>query len=95
VAIGDQCELADDERGTAAVEEARIEPTLPLEDAQPGDLAGEPVCDVGVVAARDAEQDEEALADLANEPALDADRGTGNPLQNGSHAIRDYDRYLC
>jgi hypothetical protein len=64
--VGDQRELADDEGGAADVEERPVEPlALVLEDAQARDLAREAV-GLGLrVALGDAEQDEQARADLA------------------------------
>ena len=64
--VGDQRELADDERRAARVEEAPVElPLLVLEDPQARDLAGEPVASpprrLG-----DAEQDAEPGADRAD-----------------------------
>ena len=61
-----QRELADDERRAARVEQRAVELAgVVLEDPQPRDLAGEALGVLLRVARGDAEQDEQARADLA------------------------------
>jgi hypothetical protein len=65
-AIGDQRELADDERGAAGVEQRAVEAALlVLEDPQAGDRPGQPLCVVERVSAADTEQHAKTPADLA------------------------------
>ena len=63
--VRDQRELADDERRAAGVEQRAVELAgVVLEDPQPRDLARETLGLLRRVPVRDAEQDEEAGADL-------------------------------
>lgn len=85
--VGDQRELADDERCTARVEQAAIEAAgLVLEDAQPRDAAGETLRGRLVVGTRDPEQRAEARADLARRLAVDRDAGSGDALDDCSQS---------
>src|SRR5690349_11917190 len=62
--VGEERELADDERRAAGLEERAVELAgVVLEDAQARDLAGEALRSGGVVAGADAEQDAEPGAD--------------------------------
>jgi hypothetical protein len=62
--VGDERELADDERAAARVEKRPVElAALVPEDPQPGDLAGEPFGVGFRVAVGDAEQDEQTGVD--------------------------------
>ncbi len=85
--LGEERELADDERLATSVEEGAVEATACVrEDPNPGDLGSEPLRGVGPVPGGDPEQDEEARAAGADHGAVDADCGPRNPLHDGSHA---------
>ena len=84
--VGEERELRDDEGGPAGVEQAPLE-AVPLvgEDAQPRDLAGQPVGHRLAVAARHPEQDAESGADLPHDLALDPHARSADALAHGSH----------
>ena len=77
-------ELADDEH--LAVAERLVHLAVGVgEDAQRADLVGELVARRVVVVVGDAEQDEQAGADLADGRPVDADGGAGDPLDESAH----------
>jgi hypothetical protein len=81
--VGDERELADDERPASGVEDAAVELSfLVLEDPEPGDLRRQALRGRLVVAARDAEEDAESRADLADRLARDEDARLGDPLDD-------------
>jgi hypothetical protein len=83
-AIGDKGELRDGERLAARVEDAPVElAVLVLEDAQPGDAAGEPLSRRLVVRRRDAEKDADARADRRNDLAGELDARLADALDDG------------
>jgi hypothetical protein len=72
--VGEERELADDERRAAGLEERAVELAgVVLEDTELPDLRREPLGPRAVVITRDAEQDEQPRADLADGLAADAD----------------------
>ena len=80
-------ELADDERLAAHVEQRAVRPTVViLEDPQLADPARQRVGRRLVIVVAHAEQDEEAGPDRLHEPALHADLGAADPLQERAHA---------
>src|SRR5262249_10542396 len=84
--VGDESELADDQRGTADVyQPAREPPARVLEDPEPGDLACEPLDCCGVVPARDPEQHDQPRANLPDGLVADGDARAGDPLADGTH----------
>jgi hypothetical protein len=84
LAIGDKGELRDGERLAARVEDAPVElAVLVLEDAQPGDTAGEPLSRRLVVRRRDAEKDADARADRRNDLAGELDARLADALDDG------------
>ena len=84
--VGDQGELAHDERLASDVENRAIEaPALVLEDAKPRDLAGEPVRLVIAVTGRDADEHDEAAATARANLTAHAERGGRHPLDDGAH----------
>jgi hypothetical protein len=65
--LGDERELADDERRAAGVEQRAVELAgVALEDAETRDLRGEAIRFGFRIAVRDPEEDNEARADLAS-----------------------------
>ena len=84
--VGDQRELADDERCTAHVDEVVVElPVHVLEDAKAGDTAGESLGVFGLVPARNAEQDAQAKPDLSHDLLGDHNPRLGDALDDRSH----------
>jgi hypothetical protein len=82
--VGDKGELRDGERLAAGVEDAPVElAVLVLEDAQPGDAAGEPLSRRLVVRLRDAEKDADARADRRNDLASEFDARLADALDDG------------
>jgi len=85
--VGDQGELANDERRPAGVEQAAVEAAgLVLEDAEARDTAGEVPRASLVVVAGDAEEDAETGSDLTRRLALDADAGARDALDDRPQA---------
>jgi hypothetical protein len=83
--IGEEGELADHERLAADVEEAAVElPRLVLEDPKLRNLRRQPLGRSGILIPADAEQDHEAVPDLADGLAADADAGARDALEDGS-----------
>ncbi len=81
--VGQERELADDERSAAGVEQGAVEPALAIgEDPQPRDLPRQPGGGVGVVVGGDAEQDAEAGSDRAARRR----RGPRDALDDRSHS---------
>jgi hypothetical protein len=86
--VSNERELAHHERGAADVAHAEVEAAgLVLEDPQASDPRRKPACDVAVVSARDAEENAEAVVDLAHDLAGDDDAGTADPLDDGPHGL--------
>ena len=84
--VGDQRELADDERCTAHVDEVVVElPVHVLEDTKAGDTAGESLGVFGLVPARNAEQDAQAKPDLSHDLLGDHNPRLGDALDDRSH----------
>jgi hypothetical protein len=72
--VAEQRELADREDGARGIEDAEVELAgVVLEDTELPDLRREPLGPRAVVITRDAEQDEQPRADLADGLAADAD----------------------
>ena len=85
--VGDQRELADDERRAAGVEDAPVEaPLLVLEDAKPRDPPREAARLALAVRRGDAEKDAEARPDRADLLTRDEDARRPDALDDGSHA---------
>jgi hypothetical protein len=86
--IGDQRELADDQRRPACVQQVAVKSALVvLEDPEPGHLSGEAHGLLVAVTARDAEQDAETGADHADDLAAYRDPGRRDLLNDGPHAL--------
>ena len=85
--VGEQRELAHDERITTDVEERAIEATrLVGEDPKAGDLRGEPSGVFGRVIVPGAEEHQETPSDRSDHVAIDPHGGARDPLDHGSHA---------
>src|SRR5262249_59739503 len=85
--VANQRELADGEHRAARVEDVAVDPAVvTLEDPQPRDLAAEALRLPRAVAARDADQHEQAVPDLTDRLFPDHDTGPGHALDDGPHA---------
>ena len=85
--VGDQRELADDERRAADVEDAPVEPSLLVpEDAKPRDLCGEVLRCRVVIGTCDPEQHDQAHVDLPADVIVDAHTRGRNSLADRPHA---------
>ncbi len=84
--VRDERELADNERLAADVEKGAVEATLVVgEDPEAGDLRGTADRCVLGVTARDAEQHEQPRVAGADDLAVHAHGGPGDPLDDGAH----------
>ena len=88
LAIGDERELAHDQGLAGDVHERTVEATaVVLEDPQAGDLGRKAVALAGRVRPGDAEQHDEAEADVRDRLAADHDRRVLDALHDGAHAL--------
>ena len=85
--VGDERELADDERLAADVDERAVEaPVLVLEDPKARDLGGHALCVGGRVAGCDPEQNDDAGPTRGRPLASHRDRRLGDALDDRPHA---------
>ena len=93
--VGEERELADDERPTARVQERAVEAPVPVgEDPQAGDLDREPLGRRVAVADGHAEQHEHSGAARSDDLAADPYLGPGDPLDDGPHPAILYARVV-
>ena len=87
-AIGQQRELADDQHAAPDLVDAPVHLALIVgERAQADDLVGELLGVCVDVSPGNAQQDEPALANRADDRALDLDRGSTHSLESRAHRI--------
>ena len=83
---GEKRELADDQDATANIHDGAVHLTCVVgENAEFGELLGEPFAVLGGVVLCDSEQYEQAGPNLAVDHAVYRDAGGGNTLDNGTH----------